>query len=173
MLLWTKEGCLIGMFGQMQADLKNDPIPKVWEVGNVETYEEKRARDASEEFKDVPSDWKSEDKSHDFSKTEKTFSLSLDQTFGVIHGHSEKERERRQTIDTIGSLEEELTGEETPAKEWEDGGIPPNLLALLEKPSSLSRPYPSKSKKIPSSLKRQLKTFELDDIPRESPFPSK
>lgn len=176
-LLWKCDGRLVGMFGQMKVEGGNDPVPKLWNLNDSKTWSEQN-------IKPITLD--------DSDPTKKAkVSNAINKHIAALNANSKTQIERKKIKNVADAVAvaanaaaqaEAMLAESKETlqlisghKDEDNNDTPftPEVLAILERPSGAVSKFLKKSK-LPNvssvKVKKQLQTFKLDEIPKESPF---
>lgn len=179
-ILWTDDGRKIGMFGQMaycHHGAGKDPVPKIWNLNDANTFVDKESRSDTELISDEPETADHpKRKSKAISKEEKEAQhlMAHDQKDDDDHDADVGAKENNEDFevrisDDTWNLLHNNTAMDSNANENDVLLSSPELHAILQKPAG-SYMRSRKRNQLKGIVTRQLKTFELDEIPKESPF---
>lgn len=165
-VLWTDGGVKIGMFGQVTY-FKNsgkDPVPKPWNLNDPKTFVDQESRSELDSITDDP------EIANDQKGMNRKDSRRTVHAVGGGDGQNKENETFKISEDTLRLLQLNNTADLDDDDEATNTLLQsPELHAILEKPAhSMGRS--KKKSNLRKLVTRQLKTFELDDIPKESPF---
>jgi len=170
--LWTAEGRKVGMFGQTSLSLAGDALPTLWNLEDPKTFEDRQSRaeqirlqlehekqeQAQKQVQKVTTKVELVDPDRKGAESESKDGLEVDEHFQV-----------RVSEATWALLHPEKTSKPEDSKRGFRLSSP-ELHAILEKPAASHMRPARKRNQLRGIVSRQLKTFELDEIPKESPF---
>eukprot|EP00484_Ammonia_sp_Unknown_P029258 CAMPEP_0197028102 /NCGR_PEP_ID=MMETSP1384-20130603/7880_1 /TAXON_ID=29189 /ORGANISM="Ammonia sp." /LENGTH=1184 /DNA_ID=CAMNT_0042457053 /DNA_START=22 /DNA_END=3576 /DNA_ORIENTATION=- len=192
-ILWNRQAMKIGMFGQMIYfnNSGKDPMPKLWNLNDVHTFVDKQSRSEMDTIPDEPESAKSKTKTKRNKRKKKKKRVAdgteQQQDKGGVEQEKEEEEEEEEedetmqngdepevdgvqiSIDTLNLIEHNNAAHDGSVDDSDVVLSNPELLAMLQKPASLYF-RPKKRNILRGALMQQLKTCDLDELPRESPF---
>jgi len=167
-VLWTHCGRKIGMFGQMTyfKNSAQDPVPKLWNLNDPKSFVDQQSRSELDSISDDPQIAKKKGLSRKESR--RALGAGTGDSGALGDGERNKENEVKISEDTLRLLQLNNTADLDSNEATDTLLSSPELHAILQKPAHHGRPR--KRNQLRKLVTRQLKTFELDEIPKESPF---
>ena len=170
------------MFGQMTYfdNSGKDPIPNLWNLNDPKTFQDKVSRSEIDTIPDKPEN----DKKTKKPKRKKSRNIHNDNDDNSMNDEEYEYEDDKDSEDDVESVDGIKVHSDTLRLLSNNGSLEddkandadmllssPELHAMLEKPASGYIKTKTKRKNLmKSALMKQLKTFSLDEIPKESPF---
>ena len=169
-VLWTDNGVKIGMFGQVTySKIGKDPVPRPWNLNDPKTFVDQESRSELDSVSDDPEIAKKDRRGTDRESRRAVHGVVGGDGMNGGDGQDKENEVLKISEDTLRLLQPNNTADLDGNEATDTLLSSPELHAILQKPAhSLGRS--KKRSNLRKLVTRQLKTFELDDIPKESPF---